>query len=87
MKRIYSEPAIRYDFSVALEGLRVGVFADDFDGEYVEAGYGNTLSVQDVDLVDYNFAVIYSSDDLLGGDDDISFVLTISKSFDVRSSK
>jgi len=62
---------------------KIGIFADDFDGEYFEAGYGDTLSVQDVDLVDWNFSVIYSSDDLLGGDDDLSLVLSISKTFDL----
>lgn len=86
-----SDPSQNYQFySLTAEYKdffgRVGIFADDFDGEYYEVGYGNTLSVQDIDLVDYSFTVIYSSEDLLGGDDDdISFVLTISKSFDVWS--
>ena len=64
----------------------VGIFADDFDGEYYEVGYADTLSVEETDLFDYSFSVIYSTDDLLGGDDDTSLVLSISKSFDVWSS-
>ena len=59
----------------------VGIFEDDFDGNYYEAGYGNTLTINDVDLFDYSFAVIYSDDKLLGGTDDINIVAQISKSF------
>jgi len=61
---------------------RIGWFADDFDGTYVEGGYGNTLTVQDTDLFDYAFAVIYSDATLLGGDSDTNFVFTLSKTFD-----
>jgi uncharacterized protein (TIGR02001 family) len=62
-----------------------GFFEDDFDGEYYEAGYGNTLTLADTDLFDYSFSVIYSSDDLLGGSDDTNIVVGISKSFDLYS--
>jgi len=61
---------------------KVGWFADDFDGTYLEGGYGNTLTVQETDLFDYAFAVIYSDSTLLGGDSDTNLVLTVSKTFD-----
>jgi uncharacterized protein (TIGR02001 family) len=61
---------------------RVATFENDFDGTYYEAGYGNTLSVQETDLFDYAFAVIYSDSTLLGGSSDTNFVLTLSKTFD-----
>jgi uncharacterized protein (TIGR02001 family) len=88
-----SSPSQNYQFYALTADYKdfygkIGMFADDFDGEYVEIGYGNTLSVQDIELVDYTFSVIYSSDDLptLNGNDDISFVLSISKTFDLYSS-
>ena len=59
--------------------------ANRADGEYYEVGYADTLSVGDVDLFDYSFAAIYSSDDLLGGDDDTSLVLSVSKTFQLYS--
>lgn len=62
----------------------LGTFADDFDGSYAEAGYGNTLTVSDTDLFDYTFTVIYSDEDLAGGDSsDTNFVLSLSKTFDL----
>ena len=61
---------------------KVGWFADDFDGTYLEGGYGNTLTVQEKDLFDYAFAVIYSDSTLLGGSSDTNLVLTLSKTFD-----
>jgi uncharacterized protein (TIGR02001 family) len=61
---------------------RVATFENDFDGTYYEAGYGNTLSVQETDLFDYAFTVIYSDSTLLGGSSDTNFVLTLSKTFD-----
>jgi uncharacterized protein (TIGR02001 family) len=83
----FSGPTLDYQFySVTAEynGLygKVGWFADDFEGTYVEGGYGNTLTVQDTDLLDYAFAVIYSDATLLGGDSDTNFVFTLSKTFD-----
>jgi len=83
----FSGPSLNYQFySVTGEynGFygRVGWFADDFDGTYLEGGYGNTLTVQDIDLFDYAFAVIYSDSTLLGGDSDTNFVFTVSKTFD-----
>jgi uncharacterized protein (TIGR02001 family) len=82
-------PTLNYQFyTVKAEwnGIygRVGWFADDFDGTYVEGGYGNTLTVNDMDLFDYAFAVIYSDSTLLGGDSDTNFVFTLSKTFDLN---
>lgn len=63
---------------------KVGTFADDFEGSYLEGGYGNTLTVADTDLFDYVFTVIYSDKDLAGDDSsDTNFVLTLSKTFDL----
>ena len=59
----------------------VGMFAGDFDGNYYEAGYGNTLSVKEADLFDYAIAVIYSDSTLLSGESDTNLVFTISKAF------
>ena len=61
---------------------KVGWFEDDFDGTYVEGGYGNTLTLQETNLFDYAFAVIYSDSTLLGGASDTNLVLTLSKTFD-----
>jgi hypothetical protein len=60
---------------------KVGLFADDLDGNYYEAGYGNNLTVKDVDLFDYAVAIIYSDSTLLGGESDTNFVFTVSKTF------
>jgi uncharacterized protein (TIGR02001 family) len=61
---------------------RVATFENDFDGTYYEAGYGNTLTIEDTDLLDYAFTVIYSDSTLLGGESDTNFVFTLSKTFD-----
>jgi uncharacterized protein (TIGR02001 family) len=61
---------------------RIATFENDFDGTYYEGGYGSTLTVQDTDLFDYAFAVIYSDSTLLGGSSDTNFVFTLSKTFD-----
>lgn len=61
---------------------KVGWFEDDFDGTYVEGGYGNTLTIQERNLFDYAFAVIYSDSTLLGGESDTNLVLTLSKTLD-----
>jgi uncharacterized protein (TIGR02001 family) len=62
---------------------KYGTFENDFDGSYIEAGYSNTLSVDDSDLFDYAFTVIRGDSTLLGGDSDTNFVVTISKAFDL----
>jgi uncharacterized protein (TIGR02001 family) len=61
---------------------RVATFENDFDGTYYEAGYGSTLTVQETELFDYAFAVIYSDSTLLGGSSDTNFVFTLAKTFD-----
>jgi len=43
---------------------KFGAWGNDFDGDYLEIGYGNTLSVGDKDLFDYTFAFIRSDKDL-----------------------
>jgi uncharacterized protein (TIGR02001 family) len=72
-----------YSITAAHNGFygTVGTFAGDFDGSYYEAGYGNNLSVKDVDIFDYALAVIYSDSTLLGGDSDTNIVFTITKNF------
>lgn len=60
---------------------KFGWFEDDFDGSYVEGGYGGTLTIQETDYFDYAFAVIYSDSTLLGGKSDTNLVLTLSKTF------
>ena len=52
-------------------------FSQDADGEYLELGYGTTIS--DIDL---GIALILANDDLIGADDE-SLVFTIGKSFDL----
>jgi uncharacterized protein (TIGR02001 family) len=85
----FGGPTLNYQFysvTAEYEGFygRVGMFADDFDGNYYEAGYGGTLTVQETDWFDYAFAVIYSDSTLLGGDSDTNFVFTLSKTFDLN---
>jgi hypothetical protein len=53
-------------------------FSQDFDGEYIEAGFGTTIAEFDVGI-----AAIFANDDLVGTDDE-SLVLTIGKSFELR---
>ena len=83
----FSGPTLDYQFyslTAEYKGFygKVGWFADDFDGTYIEGGYGNTLTVKETDLFDYAFAVIYSDSTLLGGSSDTNLVLTLSKTFD-----
>jgi len=83
----FDGPTLDYQFyslTAEYKGFygKVGWFADDFDGTYLEGGYGNTLTVQETDLFDYAFAVIYSDSTLLGGESDTNLVLTLSKTFD-----
>ena len=83
----FGGPTLKYQF-YSLKGEykgfwgRVAGFADDFDGNYYEVGYGNTLTVSDTDLFDYAISVLYSDSTLLGGDSDTNLVLTLSKGFD-----
>ena len=53
---------------------KYGTFGDDFDGDYVEVGYGTTISE-----IDFGVSAIFQSDELQGGDE--ALVFTIGKSF------
>lgn len=55
-----------------------GTFGSDFEGEYVEAGYGFTAAELDVGV-----AWVYGTDSLLG-DDDHNLTLSVGRSFDLR---
>lgn len=82
----FGGPTLNYQFyslTLSHKGFygKAGVFEDDFDGSYYEAGYGNTLNVADTELFDYAVAVIYSDSTLLGGESDTNLVLTLSKTF------
>ncbi len=72
-----------YDITAEYQGWHatIGIFADDFDGNYYEAGYANTLTINGVELFTYSVALIYSDDTLLGGADDLNIVAQISKKF------
>ena len=56
---------------------KVGGFSQDFEGEYLEVGYGTTISGVDVGL-----NLIFSNEDLVGEADE-AIVFTIGKSFDL----
>jgi len=72
-----------YSLTASYNGFygKAGLFADDFDGNYYEAGYGNNLTLKDRDLFDYAIALIYSDSTLLGGKSDTNIVFTVSKTF------
>jgi len=61
---------------------KYGGFSQDFEGEYLEFGYGTTVAELDLGV-----AVILSNDDLVGwyndGKDDQTLLFTIGKSFDL----
>jgi uncharacterized protein (TIGR02001 family) len=61
---------------------RVATFENDFDGTYYEAGYGNTLTIEETDLLDYAITLIYSDSTLLGGESDTNLVFILAKTFD-----
>lgn len=52
-------------------------FSQDFDGEYLEIGYGTTISE-----IDFGVHVVIANDDLLGENNE-SLIFTIGKSFDL----
>lgn len=68
-----------YSVTVEKNGFygKVGGFAQDFEGEYLELGYGTSIS--DIDL---GVNLIFSNEDLVGEDDE-AIVFTIGKSFDL----
>ena len=55
----------------------LGSFSQDFDGEYLELGYGTTVAE-----IDLGVALIFANDDLVG-DAEESIVFSIGKSFDL----
>ena len=57
---------------------KIGGFTQDFDGEYLEIGYGTTIAEIDVGL-----NLIFSNDDLVGEDDE-AIIFTVGKSFDLK---
>jgi hypothetical protein len=82
----FGGPTLNYQFysvTASYAGFygKVGLFADDFDGNYYEAGYGNNLTIKDIDIFDYAIAVIYSDSTLLNGDSDTNLVFTLTKNF------
>ena len=56
---------------------KVGGFSQDFEGEYVELGYGATVAE-----IDFGVSLIFANDDLVG-DAEESIVFTIGKAFDL----
>jgi len=57
---------------------KVGGFSQDFEGEYLETGYGTTVADIDVGL-----SLIFSNSDLVGESDE-AIIFTVGKSFDIR---
>ena len=74
----YTYYALTYAAENGLYATVAG-FAQDFDGEYLELGYGTTVTEAEVDL---GVALILANDDLIGESDE-SLVFTIGKSFDL----
>ena len=68
-----------YALTLEKDGLygKIGGFAQDFEGEYLELGYGTSVAEIDVGV-----SVIFANDDLVG-DDEESIVFTLGKSFDL----
>jgi uncharacterized protein (TIGR02001 family) len=55
-------------------------FSQDFEGEYLEVGYGTTVTEAEIDL---GISLIFANDDLIGEADE-SLIFTIGKSFDLN---
>ena len=78
----FGGPTQDYTFislSAEYEGFHgtIGTFGNDFNGEYIEVGYGTTISG-----LDFGISLIVANDDLVGpADDDGSLVFSIGKSF------
>ena len=68
-----------YSLTVEKNGFygKLGGFAQDFEGEYFEAGYGTTIAE-----LDFALSVIFSNEKLVGTDDE-AIVFTLGKSFDL----
>ena len=72
-----------YALSLEKNGFygKIGGFAQDFDGEYFEAGYGTSVA----EVVDVGLSLIISNDDLNGTDStDETLVFTLGKTFDIQ---
>ena len=54
-----------------------GTFSQDADGDYLEVGYGTTISE-----IDFGVSLILANDDLIG-DEDETLIFTIGKGFDL----
>ena len=80
-----NETSDDYDFlsaTLEYEGFyaKYGTWGRDFDGDYVEAGYGTEVGGFDVGI-----AAVYSDSDLAPGDSsETALVFTIGKTFDLR---
>ncbi len=86
----FTGPRLDYQFYAFTGELKqfygtVGFFEDDFNGEYYEVGYRDALAVQDTHIFDYQIAIIHSTDDLLGGQDDTNIVFSLSRNFAIYS--
>jgi len=57
---------------------KVAGFSQDFEGEYLELGYGTTIAE-----IDLGVAAIFANDDLVGEAEE-SIVFTVDKSFDIN---
>jgi hypothetical protein len=68
-----------YALTLEKNGLygKVAGFSQDFEGEYLEFGYGFSLAE-----IDLGFAAIFANDDLVG-DQEESLVFTIGKTFEL----
>jgi len=82
----FGGPTLNYQFyavTLSHHGFygQLGMFADDFDGNYYEGGYTNTLTIDGTDLFDYALVIIHSDSTLLGGVSDTNMVLTLSRAF------
>ncbi|MEJ2256888.1 MAG: hypothetical protein P8X98_07735, partial [Woeseiaceae bacterium] len=71
----YTEYALTFEHN-GFYGTNGG-FSQDADGDYLELGYGTTVSE-----IDLGIALILANDDLIG-DEDESLVFTIGKTFDL----
>ncbi|MEX2126581.1 MAG: TorF family putative porin [Woeseia sp.] len=69
-----------YSLTIANKGFyaKLGGFAQDFDGEYIELGYGTSIAE-----LDLGFAAIFANGDLVGEATE-SLVFTIGKSFNLN---
>jgi uncharacterized protein (TIGR02001 family) len=81
----FDESSLDYDFlsaTLEYEGFyaKYGTWGRDFDGDYVEAGYGTEVSGFDVGI-----AAVHSSSELVAnGSSETALVFSIGKSFDLR---